>query len=363
MMFDFNWNILEAYVPFFISGTKLTIELSVTASLAGFFLGLFLAVLRVSGRKFLSFPAACFMECIRGTPLLLQLLVVYFGIIPLLMRKPDGTLAAMLALSINAGAYIAETIRGGILAVDEGQEEAARALGLSHWQCLRYVVLPQAVRSVLPALGNSFVSLIKDSSLASVIAAPELMYWANAANAEYYRVWETFITTGLIYLILACFMECIRGTPLLLQLLVVYFGIIPLLMRKPDGTLAAMLALSINAGAYIAETIRGGILAVDEGQEEAARALGLSHWQCLRYVVLPQAVRSVLPALGNSFVSLIKDSSLASVIAAPELMYWANAANAEYYRVWETFITTGLIYLILTVTTGRLLARLERKRA
>lgn len=177
MMFDFNWNILEAYVPFFISGTKLTIELSVTASLAGFFLGLFLAVLRVSGRKFLSLPAACFMECIRGTPLLLQ-------------------------LSINAGAYIAETIRGGILAVDEGQEEAARALGLSHWQCLRYVVLPQAVRSVLPALGNSFVSLIKDSSLASVIAAPELMYWANAANAEYYRVWETFITTGLIYLIL-----------------------------------------------------------------------------------------------------------------------------------------------------------------
>lgn len=110
-MFDFNWNILEAYVPFFISGTKLTIELSVTASLAGFFLGLFLAVLRVSGRKFLSLPAACFMECIRGTPLLLQLLVVYFGIIPLLMRKPDGTLAAMLALSINAGAYIAETIR------------------------------------------------------------------------------------------------------------------------------------------------------------------------------------------------------------------------------------------------------------
>lgn len=202
MMFDFNWNILEVYVPFFISGTKLTIELSVTASLAGFFLGLFLAVLRVSGRKFLSLPAACFMECIRGTPLLLQLLVVYFGIIPLLMRKPDGTLAAMLALSINAGAYIAETIRGGILAVDEGQEEAARALGLSHWQCLRYVVLPQAVRSVLPALGNSFVSLIKDSSLASVIAAPELMYWANAANAEYYRVWETFITTGLIYLIL-----------------------------------------------------------------------------------------------------------------------------------------------------------------
>ena len=202
MMFDFNWNILEAYVPFFISGTKLTIELSVTASLAGFFLGLFLAVLRVSGRKFLSLPAACFMECIRGTPLLLQLLVVYFGIIPLLMRKPDGTLAAMLALSINAGAYIAETIRAGIQSVDVGQGEAASALGLSAWQSMRYVILPQALKSVVPALGNSFVSLIKDSSLASVIATPELMYWANAANAQYYRVWETFITTAVIYLFL-----------------------------------------------------------------------------------------------------------------------------------------------------------------
>ena len=91
-----------------------------------------------------------------------------------------------------------------------------------------------------------------------------------------------------------------------------------------------MLALSINAGAYIAETIRGGILAVDEGQEEAARALGLSHWQCLRYVVLPQAVRSFFPALGNSFVSLIKDSSLASVIAANALHETGRGKGGEF---------------------------------
>lgn len=201
-MVDLKLSILQEYAPFFVSGTILTIKLSIVAIVIGFFLGLFLALARLSSRRWLSIPAVCFIESIRGTPLLLQILVAYFGIIPLLMRKPDGEIASMLALSINAGAYIAETIRGGILSVDEGQLEAAKALGLSHFQSMRYVVLPQALRDVVPALGNSFVSLIKDSSLASTIATPELMYWANAANAQYYRVWETFITTGIIYLIL-----------------------------------------------------------------------------------------------------------------------------------------------------------------
>ena len=211
-MFDFKVSIVEEYTPFFISGALLTVKLSVIAIAAGFFIGLFLALARISSKKYLSIPAVCFIECsgfaklyitvIRGTPLLLQILITYFGVIPLIMRKPDGVLAAVIALSINAGAYIAETIRGGILATDPGQMEAASALGLSHFQAMRYVILPQAIRSVIPALGNSFVSLIKDSSLASVIATPELMYWANAANAQYYRVWETFITTAVIYLFL-----------------------------------------------------------------------------------------------------------------------------------------------------------------
>ena len=210
-MFDLNLSILEEYAPFFVSGTLLTIKLSVVAIVAGFFLGLFLALARISSKKWLSIPAACFIESIRGTPLLLQILITYFGVVPLIMKKPDGVLAAVLALSINAGAYIAETIRGGILATDPGQMEAANALGLTRWQSMRYVILPQAIRSVIPALGNSLVSLIKDSSLASVIATPELMYWAHAANAQYYRVWETFITTALSYLFLTVVTSRILG--------------------------------------------------------------------------------------------------------------------------------------------------------
>ena len=197
-MLDFKYTIIKEYAPFFLSGTLLTIKLSVIAILVGFFLGLLLALGRLSCKSWIRIPVICLIESIRGTPLLLQLLITYFGIIPLFMKKPDGILAAAVALSINAGAYIAETIRGGILSIDAGQT-------------MRYVILPQALRSVVPALGNSFVSLIKDSSLASVIATPELMYWANAANAQYYRVWETFITTAIIYLLLTIVTSQVLG--------------------------------------------------------------------------------------------------------------------------------------------------------
>ena len=210
-MLDFKYTIIKEYAPFFLSGTLLTIKLSVIAILVGFFLGLLLALGRLSCKSWIRIPVICLIESIRGTPLLLQLLITYFGIIPLFMKKPDGILAAAVALSINAGAYIAETIRGGILSIDAGQKEAASALGLSYGQTMRYVILPQALRSVVPALGNSFVSLIKDSSLASVIATPELMYWSNAANAQYYRVWETFITTAIIYLLLTIVTSQVLG--------------------------------------------------------------------------------------------------------------------------------------------------------
>ena len=141
-MSDFKFSIIQEYAPFFLSGTWLTIKLSLIAILCGFLLGLVLALSRISKKKWLSIPSLLFIESIRGTPLLLQLLITYFGIVPLFMKKPDGVLAAALALSINAGAYIAETIRAGIQSVDAGQGEAASALGLSAWQSMRYVILP-----------------------------------------------------------------------------------------------------------------------------------------------------------------------------------------------------------------------------
>lgn len=210
-MLDLHFEIIREYAPYFLSGTKYTLLLSLAGIVFGTLLGLILALAKLGAPKIIARPASWFVEIIRGTPLLLQLMVTYFGIIPLFMKKPDGLMAAAIALSINAGCYIAETIRAGIEAVPQEQTEAARSLGLTWWQSMRYVILPQALRNVLPPLGNSFVSLIKDSSLASVIAAPELMYWANAANAQYYRVWETFITTGIIYFCLTFIINRLLG--------------------------------------------------------------------------------------------------------------------------------------------------------
>lgn len=134
----------------------------------------------------------------------------------------------------------------------------------------------------------------------------------------------------------------------------------PALFGEANGIVSAIAALSMNAGAYIAETIRAGIQSINRGQSEASRSLGMTKIQSMRYIILPQAIR-ILPALGNEFISLIKDSSLASTIATPELMYWAQSMNAQYYRVWESYVSVALIYLILTLTANFILKHFEKK--
>lgn len=199
---DFNFSIIQEYAHYFFSGTLLTIGLSIISIIIGTALGLFLALSRLSKKKLISWASTIYIELFRGTPLLVQLLIIYFGVVPLFLNRADGIISAIIALSLNVAAYIAETIRAGILSIPKGQFEAARSIGMTHYQAMKIIIIPQAMRKVIPPLGNSFISLIKDSSLASTIATPELMYWANAANAQYYRVWESFCSAALIYLIL-----------------------------------------------------------------------------------------------------------------------------------------------------------------
>ncbi len=206
---DFKFAIIQEYAHYFFTGTLLTIGLSVVSIIIGTILGLFLALGRLAKAKLISYTCACYIEFFRGTPLLVQLLIIYFGVVPFFLNKSDGIVASIIALSLNVAAYIAETIRAGIQSIPKGQMEAARSLGMTTNKAMRYIIIPQAMRKVLPPLGNSFISLIKDSSLASTIATPELMYWANAANAQYFRVWESFVTTALIYLVLTLFISFI----------------------------------------------------------------------------------------------------------------------------------------------------------
>ncbi|RYL92628.1 amino acid ABC transporter permease [Sporolactobacillus sp. Y61] len=199
---DFRFDLIGDYAPYFWSGTLLTIGLSVAGILIGTVLGLIICLGKMMRNKWLSWPFICYVAFFRGTPLFVQILIVHFGVVPLFLGQSNGVVAGVVALSLNVAAYIAEVFRSGIQSIHRGQTEAARSLGMTHYQAMRYVILPQAVRRILPPLGNEFIALLKDSSLVSVVAAPELTYWAQQMGAQYFRVWEPYLTISLIYLIL-----------------------------------------------------------------------------------------------------------------------------------------------------------------
>lgn len=203
----FRWDLIANYLPFFMKGTLLTIELSLASIVLGTILGLFIGLGKIMRNKVLAFPFTCYISFFRGTPMLVQILLVHFAVVPLIIGKTNGVLAAIITLSLNSAAYLAEIFRAGIQSIDKGQMEAARSLGMNHAQAMRHVILPQAFKRMIPPLGNEFVVLIKESSLASIIAAPEIMYWGNAMQGEYYLVWEPYLTAAAIYLILTLTMS------------------------------------------------------------------------------------------------------------------------------------------------------------
>lgn len=211
----FGWVrfLLEQYGPLFLSGVGVTLIVAITGTLAGFLLGLLVAILRTIPTspkdpalkriplKILSWLLGVYIEVFRGTPMIVQAMVIYYGGMTIDLRMPVLT-AAILIVSVNTGAYMAEIIRGGIISVDKGQKEAAHAIGMTHWQSMVYVVLPQAVRNIMPSIGNEFVVNIKDSSVLNVISVNELFFMSKSAAGTYLRYFEVFFITACIYLVL-----------------------------------------------------------------------------------------------------------------------------------------------------------------
>ena len=161
--------------------------------------------------------------------------------------------------------------------------------------------------------------------------------------------------------ILSAYIEIFRGTPMIVQAMVVYYGALEYLGLDIPAMGAAFLVVSVNTGAYMAEILRGGILSVDQGQKEAAIAIGMTHWQAMTGVILPQAVRNTLPSVGNEFVVNIKDSSVLNVISVTELYFMSKSAAGTYWKYFEVFFITSVIYFILTFTITRLLRLVEKK--
>jgi polar amino acid transport system permease protein len=229
---DLRWEILSGYVPLFISGLWMTIKLTLVAIVAGLALGLLLGLVTASRSapppkalwarvllKPVQWITVAYVTFFRGTPLFVQILLVHFALMPTLVHPDHGVLlsgplatqfrqnygaffSGALALTLNAGAYISEIFRAGIQSIHNGQLQAAYSLGLTHAQSMRYVILPQAFRRMVPPLVNEAVTLVKDSSLVSAIGLAELALAARTVAGAYSRYWEPYIAISVMYLVM-----------------------------------------------------------------------------------------------------------------------------------------------------------------
>lgn len=197
MQFD---GVLER-LPLFVGGTVQTLWLSTTAFALALLIGLCLALARLSRRKSLSLGSRMITDLVRGIPALVLVLLIYFGL-PQIGFDLGSALSGIIALGVNSGAYVGEAFRAGIQAVDVGQTEAARSVGMSHGQAMRRVVLPQAFRIVVPPVTNEATVLLKGTSLLSVISITELTRVGTQVMTLTFRPIEAFLTVGLIYLVL-----------------------------------------------------------------------------------------------------------------------------------------------------------------
>lgn len=189
-------------LPFLLWGTLYTIGLSLGGMGFGLMIGFALALMRLSGARLLSWPALAYISFIRGTPLLVQLFLIYYGLAQFGLRF-DPITAALIGFSLNIGGYTAEIIRAAISSIDRGQWEAAASVGLNTRQTLQLVVLPQAARVAIAPLSNSFISLVKDTSLAATIQVPELFRQAQLVTARTYEIFTMYLATAAIYWVLS----------------------------------------------------------------------------------------------------------------------------------------------------------------
>ncbi len=188
------------YWKYFATGVEYTIGVSAVSVVAGFILGILLAFMRLSKLRILKWLGTAYVEFVRGTPLMVQILFVYFGL-GVIVNIP-ALLSGIIAVSLNSGAYVCEVIRGGIISIDKGQKEAARSLGMNAHDTMYSVVLPQAIRNIWPALGNEFVSLIKETSIVSIIGVSDMIYQLKIVQADTYRGVIPIFITMVLYFIL-----------------------------------------------------------------------------------------------------------------------------------------------------------------
>ncbi|WP_307307716.1 amino acid ABC transporter permease [Neobacillus driksii] len=194
-------DIIVSALPILLKGLQVTLYIFLIAILLGFLIGLVIALLRLAPLKILNWIAKVYVDAIRGTPFIVQLFFIYFGINSLQFISLNSTTAGIITVAINAGAYFAEIIRAGIQSIDKGQTEAARSIGFTGAQTMRYIILPQAFRRMLPTITNQSIISLKDTSLLSVIGIADLTQQGQIQASATFEAFKIWLAVGVIYFI------------------------------------------------------------------------------------------------------------------------------------------------------------------
>lgn len=203
-----DFSFISKYYVSFLKGISTTLLLSLIGVVFGFLLGLFVCIAKISKIKILKILSSIYISIIRGTPMVVQVMIIAFGLpsvglkFPSILGLKSEFIAVSFALIINSSAYIAEIMRSGINSVDKGQMEAARSLGFSYFKALKFIILPQAIKNILPSLVNEFVSLIKESAIVSFVGITDIMFIATSVKNSNYLSLEPYIFAGIIYFII-----------------------------------------------------------------------------------------------------------------------------------------------------------------
>ncbi|WP_447530456.1 amino acid ABC transporter permease [Vreelandella sp. TE19] len=198
--FQFDWSAALASIPHLLPGIPWTLAISFGGLAIGFFIGIFFGLLRISPSAWLRWIASIYIEVFRGTPILVQVLFIFYGLPQLLGGPINALVAGIAAIAVNSGAYISEIVRGGVQSIERGQREASLSLGLSRTQAFTYVIWPQALRRMVPPLGNQAIISIKDTSLFSVIGVGELVRQGQIYIATTFTALEVYFVVALMYL-------------------------------------------------------------------------------------------------------------------------------------------------------------------
>lgn len=223
--------------------------------------------------------------------------------------------------------------------------ETIFSIATSNWQMF--------LRGSLSTLEISIISTILGTGLGLIIGIIRTIPAPERGMKK--------ILLKIINGLMSVYIEVFRGTPMIVQAMIIYYGVAQAYGVDMNRTFAAILIVTINTGAYMSEIVRGGILSIDKGQYEAAQSIGMTHFQTMMNVVLPQVIRNIMPATGNEFVINIKDTSVLNVISVTELFFATKSVAGVNYLYMETFIVAAMIYLVLTFSVTRILRLIERK--